>query len=121
MNKSELYKLCKEQQESIKTLQDEVKDKQKWLDEWHKMMRECDKANDFPFGIQDEELNPEKLDDMAHLPAHIKKLQEENQELKNTIKEQNDVMEKILDVIKSKVKGTFYDDEILPILYDDEE
>ncbi len=72
-------------QKENEKLKDEVKDKQKWLDEWHKMMRNCDKANDFPFGIQDEEFNPEKLDDMAHLPAHIKKLKEENKKLKEEL------------------------------------
>tara|TARA_R100000773_G_scaffold40454_1_gene36428 strand:- start:35 stop:634 length:600 start_codon:yes stop_codon:yes gene_type:complete len=62
-----------------------LKEENKLLEEYRKMMTECDKANDFEFGIVDEELNPEKLDDMEHLPSHIKKLNTENKKLQELI------------------------------------
>ena len=80
----------------------------------------------------------------AHFEAleEIKKLKEENEKLKEELKrsqnadeelweergalqvevaEQKELLEQVLECIKSKVKGTFYEDEILPILYKDDD
>ena len=55
-------------------------------------MTACDKSVDFAFGIRDREVNPELLDDLDHIPYHLKQLTEENKRLKE---EQFDNMEEL--------------------------
>ena len=63
-----------------------IKELEETLDLYRKMMTKCDKSNKFPFGIQRKKYNPELLDDMDHLPYYIKKINEENKDLKKQLK-----------------------------------
>ena len=70
----------------------EIKDLKEQLINYHTMMTACDKSVDFAFGIRDREVNPELLDDLDHIPYHLKQLTEENKRLKE---EQFDNMEEL--------------------------
>ena len=63
-----------------------IKEQKQCLRHYHTMMTACDKSVDFDFGIQDREYNPELLDDLDHIPYHLKQLTEENKRLKEEIK-----------------------------------
>lgn len=65
----------------------EIKDLKEQLTNYHTMMTACDKSVGFDFGIQDREYNPELLDDLDHIPYHLKELTEENKRLKEQIDE----------------------------------
>mgnify|MGYP003138867029 CR=1 FL=1 len=69
-----------------------IKEQKQCLRHYHTMMTACDKSVDFDFGIQNREVNPELLDDLDHIPYHLKQLTEENKRLK---KEQFDNMEEL--------------------------
>ena len=115
---SELENTIKEQNELIKTykgdntfsieeMEEEIKrlrEKNKVLEErlmsYHMMMTKCDKANKFEFGCQIKKYNPELLDDQDHLPYHIKKMNEENKQLKEELR----MSKKIIDSKESSWK-----------------
>ncbi len=96
-------------QSTIETAQKEIKEENKKLKDklkmWYTMMTACDKANDFAFGCGDEECNPDGLDDMDHLPAHIKKLNDENKKLK----EENQKLREVKNKRTEKMGKIIYD------------
>ena len=80
MNKKQLYSHCKSQEEEIQRLT--LFNDDKIIKQYHKMMTNCDKANDdFDFGTQYEKYNPLLLDDMDHIPYYIRQIRKEKKEL----------------------------------------